>query len=353
LRFNATSQITPDFLAGFSLASGDLGDPVSTNSTETGFETRKPISIDKAYGVYHPHYLKPFTLTVGKFSYTWNRTELTWDNDLNPEGATQALAWNFKDKFINHFAVIGYEMPVFEVGGGPDTYMTGGQIQTGWTLPGKAKLSADVAYYDFSNADAIAQNQVGGNGLATQGTTVSGGGNFGFSASSQTNNFGVINGKRVFASKFGIIDAIVRLDVNTGNNRLPVYALFDFAQNTRACSNIGAFDAAGVAAPTCDPHQRHGYWTELKMGQTKAPGDFLVGYTFARIEREAVLSAFDFSDLKQPTNVAEHRIEFSYVAYPHVTLGFTGLIGRQLLTAQSPTEERWLKRFQFDTVFSF
>jgi exonuclease VII large subunit len=65
LRFNVNTNINDDFDAGFSLASCDIGDPVSTNSSETGFYTRKPLAIDKAFGVYKPHYLKPFSLTVG------------------------------------------------------------------------------------------------------------------------------------------------------------------------------------------------------------------------------------------------------------------------------------------------
>ncbi|HEV2698547.1 MAG TPA: hypothetical protein VGU90_11190, partial [Terriglobales bacterium] len=79
----------------------------------------------------------------------------------------------------------------------------------------------------------------------------------------------------------------------------------------------------------------------------------MLGYTFARIERDAVVAAFDFSDLRQATNVLEHRIEAYYQAYPHVQVGCTGLIGRQIVTAQSLNEERWLKRFQFDTIFAF
>ena len=159
LRFNINSKIDNDFAVGLSLASGDLGDPVSTNSTETGFFTRKPIAVDKAFGTYTPHNLKPFSVTAGKFGYTWLRTEMVWDNDLNPEGASEQLSWNFKDKFINHFAIIGIESPFFEVSGGPDSYMTGGQVQTGWDLGRKLKLTADVSYYDFANADTIAQNQ--------------------------------------------------------------------------------------------------------------------------------------------------------------------------------------------------
>ncbi len=55
---------------------------------------------------------------------------------------------------------------------------------------------------------------------------------------------------------------------------------------------------------------------------------------------------------KKP-EVTVHRVEAYYQAYPHVQIGVTGLIGRQIVTAQSPTEERWLKRWQFDTIFSF
>lgn len=354
LRFNVNTNVTDDFAAGFSLASGDIGDPISTNQTETGFFTRTPINIDKAFVVYKPHYLKPFTLTAGKFGYTWLRTELTWDNDLNPEGGSAALAWDWKKGIINHFGVVAIGTPIWEVGGGPDTYMVGGQVQTGWNLGPRVKLTADGAYYNYENADAIAQNQVGGNGFATNGIpTTNTGGTFGFGGSTNTNNFGDINGKRSYASKFGMLDAIARLDFDTGNKRWPVYALMDFVQNTEACGNLGLFARAGVALPTCDPHQRHGYWGELKAGQTKNPGDLLLGYTFARVERDAVLAAFNFSDLRQPTNVLEHRIEVYYQAYAHVQFGWTGLIGRQIVTSQSATPERWLKRFQFDSVFNF
>jgi TolA-binding protein len=357
LRFNMNSKITDDFSAGLSLASGDLGDPVSTNSTLTGFYTRKPIAIDKAFAVYQPHNFKNLTVTGGKFGYTWLRTEMTWDNDLSPEGVSESLAWDWKDKVLSHFAVVGYQTPILEVGGGTDTYMTGGQIQTGWSFTPKVKFIADAAYYDFANPDAIAQNQtisnIPSNGPATQGTSTGLGGTFPFSVSSQTNNVGVINGKRVFASKFGLFDAIARLDIDTGAKRWPVYALIDFVQNTRACANVGAFIAAGVAAPTCDSRQRQGFWTELKAGQTKNPGDVLLGYTFVRIERDAVLSAFNFSDLRQPTNVIEHRMEAAYQLQPHVQLAFTGLFGRAIVTSQSLTPERWLKRLQFDTIFTF
>jgi Putative porin len=355
LRFNMATKVDNDFTVGFSLASGDLGDPISTNSTNTGFYTRKPIAIDKAFAAYNPHTFKPFTLTVGKFGYTVLRTELTWDNDLNWEGGSAALAYNWDKKFLNHLAVVAVGTDFFEVSGGPDSYMVGGQLQTGWTLLPRVKLTADAAYYDFANADSIAQNQgqVPADGFATQGTTNAGGGNFGFSASTLSNNFGVVSGKRYFASKYGVLDAIARLDIDTGHKRWPIYSLVDFAQNTLACDNLSIFIVNAVAPPTCDKRQRHAYWGELQLGQTKNKGDMMLNYTFIHIERDAVLSAFDFSDIRQPTNVGQHRLEAYYQAAPHVQVGVTGLIGRQLVTAQSAVLERYLKRWQFDTIFAF
>lgn len=343
LRFNANAKFNEDFSGGFTVSSGDTGDPISTNQTFTNFFQRKPINIDKAFVTFTPHTFKPLSVTAGKWGYTWYHTELTWDNDLNPEGISESLAWNFKNGFLQRLAVVAFQMPAFEVSAGPDSAIFGGQVQTGWKLSDRVKLAADVAYYDYRKPNAIAANQV----PSGTGTTAVLAGN------NNTNAFGVINGGRVFASKFGILDAVLRFDVNTGISRFPLMAQVNFAQNTRACANIGEFTAAGVTPPACNPHDRHGYWAEAQLGRAQEKGDFRFGYTFIRIEREAVVSAFNFSDLRQATNVANHRVEAYYQAYKNISLGFTGLIGRQLLTATSPTPERWLKRFQFDVIYKF
>ena len=352
LRLNFTSKLNDEISGGFSFASGDLGDPISTNNTETGFFTRKPFSVDRAYANYKPKWFKPLSVTGGKFAYTWYRTELTFDNDINVEGGSQTVAWDWKGKLLSHFGVVGFELPLFEASGGPDSSILGGQIQTGWTLVPRIKATADVAFYDYQNPNAIAQNQTNGNGYASQGTNTGQGGNFGFSAATLTNSFGVIAGARQFGSKFGIVDSIFQLDFDTGLKRFPLTTLFNFAQNTRACQNVAAFVAAGVAI-SCNPRDRQGYWAEAQFGQTKQKGDLRLGYTFARIEREAVVSAFVASDIRQPTNVAQHRIEGAYQLYSNLTFNATAFIGRQLVTAQTPVEERFLKRLQFDFNYKF
>jgi hypothetical protein len=51
--------------------------------------------------------------------------------------------------------------------------------------------------------------------------------------------------------------------------------------------------------------------------------------------------------------VAQHRFGVGYEAYRNVTLNFTTFMGRQLVTAQSATPERWLKRLQMDVNYKF
>jgi hypothetical protein len=66
------------------------------------------------------------------------------------------------------------------------------------------------------------------------------------------------------------------------------------------------------------------------------------------IEREAVMSAFNFSDLRQNSQVGQHRLELYYQALGNIQLGFTGLFGRPLAST-----EPYLKRLQFDVVYKF
>src|SRR5579863_3565295 len=62
-RFNAEAKLNDQLRGGFSLASGDLNNPTSTNQTLNQYDTRKPIAIDRAYAAYTPDWLKPLTLT--------------------------------------------------------------------------------------------------------------------------------------------------------------------------------------------------------------------------------------------------------------------------------------------------
>jgi len=394
LRFNANVKLNDDISGGFSLASGDLNDPISTNQTTNQFYTRKAFAIDRAFINYRPHYFKPLTLTGGKFAYPWYNTELFWDKDLNPDGLAQTLSWDFeKTRVLRKIALVGFELPFAEVAGVSVTnksvvqsVLYGGQLQSVWQLAGWLKFSAYGGFYNYHNADSIAfalataslsnpQTPNSGllklnqNSVQNSITTIT-------KATVVTANTGPANTPTAlptgvtsiqsaqFASKFSLLDAIARFDVKTPYERWPIAVIGDYVQNTRACANVGNIPTTPPTNTTtatftlstnapCDPHQRRGYWLEGRFGRAEEKGDWQFAYTRMFIEREAVLAAFNASDIRQNSNVSQHRVEAFYQAYKNVQLAFTGFIGRPLNFGSTAPPENLLKRLQFDVIYKF
>jgi hypothetical protein len=381
-RFNATANLGEQFRAGITLASGDVNDPTSTNQNVTGFYTRKAFALDQAFAEFTPKQFKALTLVGGKFRYPWYNTELTWDKDLNPEGAAETLAFNLDTPVLKRFALVGFQLPFAELAGtaATDKRITqsityGGQLQTTWRLAPRVKLSAYSGYYNFRGSDAIAlalarassknpQTPSSGTLPLTSSSPVQDSTYITTSATIVTVNgtayptgvTAVTNAQ--FASKFGLFDNIARFDIDTGHARLPLTFLGDYVQNTEACGNLANIVAvpANTATQTfkqtlnvpCNSHQRRGYWAEGRVGRLQEKGDLQFGYTRIYIEREAVLGNFDYSEIRQGTNVSEHRVDAFYQFDRNVQLGFTALIGRPL-----GSTEPWLTRLQFDTVYIF
>ncbi len=382
VRFNALATLSDQFRAGITLASGDINDPTSTNQSLTGFYTRKPIALDQAFIEFAPRDFKALTLVGGKFRYPWYNTELTWDKDLNPEGAAETLAFNVNTPVLKRFALVGFQLPFAELAGvsSTDKRITqaityGGQVQTTWQLGPRVTLSAYTGYYDFRGSDSIAlalarasakNPQTPFTGLlplatgnpvqdsiytttATNIVTIAG-------TTYPTGVTSISNAQ--FASKFGLFDSIARLDIDTGHERLPLSFIGDYVQNTQACGNVNNLAAAPANTATltykqtvnapCNSHYRRGYWLEGTVGRLQKKGDFQFGYAHIYIEREAVLGNFNYSDIRQGTNVTQHRFTSFYQMDPSVQLGFTALVGRPL-----GTTEPWLTRLQFDSIYIF
>ena len=158
LRFNVDAKLNNDFSGGFSLASGDINDPTTTNQTVTGFYARKPIAIDKAFVQYTPHQFDHLTVISGKFAYPWYNTELTWDKDLNPEGAAEILAFDLKSTpVLKKIAFVGFELPFTQVAGVSvndkslvSSVVYGGQLQTTWQLAHWLKFGSVFRFLQLS-----------------------------------------------------------------------------------------------------------------------------------------------------------------------------------------------------------
>src|SRR5712692_4195208 len=94
VRFGFEGKINDDFNAGIGLATGTFGDPTTTNETFTNFFDRKTSGLDRGYITYNPLAHKWLSLTGGKFAYQWQRTQVTGDPDINPEGFNQKLSFD-------------------------------------------------------------------------------------------------------------------------------------------------------------------------------------------------------------------------------------------------------------------
>ena len=89
-------------------------------------------------------------------------------------------------------------------------------------------------------------------------------------------------------------------------------------------------------------------------------GDIFFSYTFLNIEKDAVLTPFNWDDLVQPSDVRGHKLFFSYTVDPRVTFNITGLFNKRLngllgpfATTPPGSLDRSVTRLQFDTVFKF
>jgi Putative porin len=381
-RFNAVADLGSQFRAGLSLASGDINDPTTTNQTITGFYSRKVFALDQAFVEYKPKRLKFLDLVGGKFRYPWYNTELTWDKDLNPEGVAETFAFEVHTPVLKRFAVVAFQLPFAEVANTSvydrrinQQITYGGQLQTNWQLVPRVRLSAYSGFYWFDGSDSIALALARANSKNPQTPLVGllplGTGNLVQNSivTTTATNVVTINGKAYptgvstinnaqYASQYALFDNIARFDVDTGHPKFPLTLIGDYVQNTEACANLANIAAtpANTASLTftqtrnfnCVSNQRRGYWAEARLGRLQKQGDWQVGYTRIYIEREAVLSNFNYSDIRQGSNVTQHRIDSFYQLDRSVQLGAAALIGRPLAT-----KEPWLTRLQFDAIYIF
>lgn len=338
-RFHMTGKVSDEISGGLSLATGSLDDPISTNQTLTGFFNRKNFGIDKAFITYKPKALPFLKLEAGKFAYPWYRTPLTFDSDVNPEGFAETLSFDFASSFFKNITFVGFQLPVNETSSGHDSFVLGGQIQTQFRLNSRARLALYGAGININRSDPIAVSLANGSlkpSLPNSNT-------YRYSAS------GAVLG---YATPFAYLDTILKLEVDT-HPRFPTTIQFNFVNNTRGSK------------------ERSAYWADVTFGRQREVGDLQFGYSFILIEKDAVIGAWNESDLRSSTNVRNHRISLGYLFKGNFTGQFTAWIGRlnnpwdnvSLVPAgvrgkcsggfSAACEDPYLKRLQLDVIYKF
>jgi multidrug efflux pump subunit AcrA (membrane-fusion protein) len=375
IRFGVEGKLSEDFVGGFYLASGSLGDPTTTNTTLTNFFDRHTIGIDRGYITYNPLAHKWIALTGGKFAYTWIRSPQTFDNDLNPEGFSEKFSWDFTTPFVKNLSFTAMQLLVNEASKATDSYNIGGQVSARLQV-GPLTTTPSFSLMKWNNPDSILQASA----FATQATTTTGGlpvpgegpgcatgaglpatPSCAFGPNGMTNaTFTDATGKAHFWSQFFYADFILNNQIKTGIARLPLNLLLEYEDNLSAKDH--PLDPAGVELTNLGK-QSHSYLAEISLGQSKNKNDFQLGYAWARQEQDSAIASFVESDQRAPTNILQHRIFGSWKLRNNVTAAYTLWLGRTLninlqhavvASGTTPgTTEPSLRRMQFDLVYSF
>ncbi|MDT7541190.1 MAG: hypothetical protein QOE33_1094 [Acidobacteriota bacterium] len=389
-RLALRGEIGKRFDWGIRLATGTTPDIVSTNQTLTDFFGRKSFAVDQAFISYKPAAVRGLRLQGGKFETPWLFTEMTIDADLMPEGLNETYSRDLKRSGpLKNLTFVAWQLPMLErapgfvLGGGGkldaeasrragrDLALYGAQARARLEPTKHTALTVSAADLNFNGTQFIIPAQVFGSTLQvpitftipatsttaaqTITTNVSiprdllvNGSSLGVSVGSTnaTNRDGHLS------SGYNLVDLISRFEW-TRSRRFPVTALLDFVNNTQA-------HAVVTSTGALSNHENRGLWAELQVGKTRARGDYLFDYTFLRIERDAVLAPFNFSDIVQPTDVRAHRFIASYAVDPRITLTVTAVVSQRpngLLGAFGTTPagslNRPTTRLQFDTLFRF
>ncbi|MEW6210407.1 MAG: putative porin [Acidobacteriota bacterium] len=338
-RLALDGSINKNFDWGLRLASGIFTDPISTNQTLTDFFERKGIGLERAFVRYDSKTDRVgVQLVAGKFEPTFRRTQLVWDDDVNVEGASEAIYFK-TGSALEQIKLIALQLPFNEVSGGDDSVLYGGQAQSDWKLSPKVTANFNVGYYDWVRADSIARAFVDST------TQINGGINNGAGVTGRQNGrFGTTNriilnsdGNPVgFVAGFNLFDVLGNVTWQA-KDRFPVTFTFDYVHNFS-----GRID-----------DENNGYWSGVQVGQSREKGDWLFGYTYARIEQDAVLVPFNFSDILA-SNSRTHMPVVAYQVANGVTLQWMGLFSKRVnkVFVDSPFN-RTANRMQFDVVYKF
>jgi hypothetical protein len=401
VRFGVDGQLNEDFVAGFALATGAIGNPTSTNETLTSDFDRKTIALDRGFITYNPVAHHWLSLTGGKFAYTWQRTSATFDPDINPEGFDEKASFNFSGPLQN-VNIQGIELLYNQANGklgvaSQDSYALGMQVagrfvfgpwtvtpsflSLKWNRP-DALLSASsfitgattTGYQPPTPTGGTAPAPVTGLPVPGEGPGCAKGTGFPayppcvFAPNGMTNATYVINGVAHFYSGYNYADFILPNQIQTGFARLPINVLLEFLDNLDA-ENHPLSTKGAVLTNLGSQNKEYGF--DASVGQVKNKNDIQVGYAWLREEQDAAIASFVESDQRAPTNILQNRFYALWKLRANTLASFTWWHGRVLNTylennaalfnnynalptiSKAGQQEPYLNRLQFDLIYTF
>jgi len=346
LRWGFEKDYGDDWKVGFRLVTGNINDQTSTNQTlgNPGYFTYKNILIDRAYALYSPvclvdqGVLQGLKIGAGKFENPFSRysTGIVWDADVTPEGAYEQVNFklmeNEKTK-VTAQATAGQFLVNENAGFESDAQIFGYQgvlnfSTSSFNTKEPVEFAAAAAFYDYTNwFQTVTSNTAGVSYLRTN---------------------------TLIADDFRVID--IYSEVRFYVDKTPVTLWYDYAKNL---ANVGTENFAGSLGN--DIHDMDDAWgLGVKAGKMKKKGDWEVVYNYYEVGANAVVAAFNDSDLGGPgqigfTNRRGHRFGFSYQLTDNIStqwsMSLTHALNPSLSVASSANED--VLRSQVDLNYKF
>jgi Putative porin len=364
VRFGVEGQLNQDFKAGFAIATGSLSNPTTANETLSNFFERKTIGLDRGYVTYNPVGFSALSLTGGKFAYQWQRTSVTGDPDINPEGFDEKLSFDLHGPVVKNLTVQAIQLLYNESTAATDSYALGGQVSGRFQF-GPWTTTPSFLILNWNNPNAllnVSASQLTPEGPGCIDPTGTPTGTCGFGPNGITNaTYTNGAGKASFYSGYDYADFIWNNQIKTGASRLPLNLVAEYEHNLKASDHpLGSTGAVLTNLGS----QANEYGGDFSIGQVKNKNDLQFGYAWLRQEQDSVLAAFAESDQRAPTNIVQNRIYALWKLRANTVAGITWWHGHTLNTdlenavrASSKItpgeEDPYLNRFQFDLMYSF
>jgi hypothetical protein len=318
-RLGAEAKLTDQLKAGLELSTGDA-DPISGNQTLGDGFAKKPFQLSLAYVDYAFFSEKTHKLNAiaGKMKNPFLAVaeDLVWDSDATPEGLA------LRGQIGNDAATLMVNAGSFwvqERSADDDLMLYAGQLAAKIHLPKEATLTLGAAVYafqDIQGQDVIDwedRNSSFGN------STVDG------SVGGDTTN-------KAWKTEFLPVVPFAKLDLDVAG--LPV-ALF-----VQQVTNVDADE------------EDQGFSAGLSLGKAKDPKSWEIGYSYAELEKDAVVGFLTDSDRwGGGTDGNSHRIYGKVQVLKNLQVAATYLTGEKKISDPAKTAD--YDRLQIDLAVKF
>lgn len=275
-RLGMTYPLREDVVVRTRLATGDPGDPNSTDVTLGSFLNDLAVSLDMAsVEVTRPRW----AAYGGKFANPFQSTELVWDGDVNPQGV--AGRFRVGDNASVTGTLTGLYFIIDARTGNQSSDMGGAQATITAPAGGDWKLSGSAAYYDYRIRSLAAADagDIRSNRLAP--------------------------GAAAYLSDFNLLDLLLTVDYSGFAERYPLRLVGDYVHNS------GASDL------------NTGWEADVYLGRSARPGDVRYRYGYGMTETDAVLAAFSHDNTTLGTNYEIHTLSVDAVPIAGLFLNAT------------------------------